>query len=1151
MDTGANRALRAAELLRRAETRLAEAGLDPDPDLKVQEWQVMQVELELQREDLAEQNRELRRLRAESEQGQAELRAANTQLKLDLGERERAEARARSLWKLYSALSQTNHAILRVREERALFQRICDIASEFGEFILAWIGLEDAEARELRVVASSGPALGYLDGLRLYSDPGSASGRGPALTAMRQGRPVVINDFQVDPMTGPWQPQAGRFGIAASASFPISRSGRAVGALVVYAQRPGFFDSEKVALLVEMADALSFALEALDREAARRVTEEKFARMFQLCPDAIDLADLDTGEIREFNANFAKLYGYTSEEIQGRTTLPGGLGILAPEDRARHIAELKAAGESLGRELRLRRKDGSTFTGIISSALLEIGGSRYCISITRDITERKQAEEALNLSQERLSLTLASARMGTFAVDLQSGERLWDATTFRMLGIDPDRFGGSLPEVLAAVHPADRELLAARLRGAQEESRFEVEYRVIWPDGTTHHLAARGKVFPDEQGRLANLVGVLWDITERKQAEESLAQERIFTRALLDNLVEGVLACDDQGHPVLANRTLREWQGLHGTGAGPDRGVDLGHPVEVEVDETTPMTAETLPLTRAFNGEVFRDATMTVRAPGQPPRHLHCNGSPILDPEHRRLGAVVVMHDVTGQRRADEDLRKISVAMAQSPVSVVITDAQGAIEYVNPKFTQLTGYSAAEVLGRNPRVLKTGEFPPESYARLWATISAGEVWKGEFHNRKKDGGLFWEAATIAPIKAGDGRITGYVALKEDITEHKVAEQARRESETRFRELFETSKDGIAMVDPEGRFLDCNRAFLDLLGLERKEELLSRSFEAFTPAEYVEPERKLIAQCQEPGHDGGQDFEKEYLTESGLRIPVELRFWTRRDEAGKVTGLWTTVRNITERQQAKKLLEQLNGELEARVHQRTVLLETANAELDAFSYSVSHDLRAPLRGIDGFSLALLEEFGEGLPGQAKHYLQRVRAGTQRMGQLIDDLLQLSRVSRSVLNARRLDLSALALSLLEEIRQTDPSRGLEIRVEEGLVARGDRGLIRSVLENVLGNAWKYTAKVPQARIEVFRTLLPDGRAAFCVRDNGAGFDMAYAGKLFVPFQRLHSSHDYEGTGIGLAIVQRIIQRHGGEIWAEAEVGKGATFTFRLPD
>jgi len=279
--------------------------------------------------------------------------------------------------------------------------------------------------------------------------------------------------------------------------------------------------------------------------------------------------------------------------------------------------------------------------------------------------------------------------------------------------------------------------------------------------------------------------------------------------------------------------------------------------------------------------------------------------------------------------------------------------------------------------------------------------------------------------------------------------------------------------------------------------------------------------------------------------------VELRFWTRRDEAGKVTGLWTTVRNITERQQAKKLLEQLNGELEARVHQRTVLLETANAELDAFSYSVSHDLRAPLRGIDGFSLALLEEFGEGLPGQAKHYLQRVRAGTQRMGQLIDDLLQLSRVSRSVLNARRLDLSALALSLLEEIRQTDPSRGLEIRVEEGLVARGDRGLIRSVLENVLGNAWKYTAKVPQARIEVFRTLLPDGRAAFCVRDNGAGFDMAYAGKLFVPFQRLHSSHDYEGTGIGLAIVQRIIQRHGGEIWAEAEVGKGATFTFRLPD
>jgi len=155
--------------------------------------------------------------------------------------------------------------------------------------------------------------------------------------------------------------------------------------------------------------------------------------------------------------------------------------------------------------------------------------------------------------------------------------------------------------------------------------------------------------------------------------------------------------------------------------------------------------------------------------------------------------------------------------MAQSPVSVVITDAQGAIEYVNPKFTQLTGYSAAEVLGRNPRLLKSGEFPPESYARLWAAITGGEVWKGEFHNRKKDGDLFWEAATIAPIKASDGRITGFVALKEDITEHKVAEQARRESETRFRELFETSKDGLAAVDPEGRYLDCNGAFLARLG----------------------------------------------------------------------------------------------------------------------------------------------------------------------------------------------------------------------------------------------------------------------------------------------------------------------------------------------
>jgi light-regulated signal transduction histidine kinase (bacteriophytochrome) len=255
-------------------------------------------------------------------------------------------------------------------------------------------------------------------------------------------------------------------------------------------------------------------------------------------------------------------------------------------------------------------------------------------------------------------------------------------------------------------------------------------------------------------------------------------------------------------------------------------------------------------------------------------------------------------------------------------------------------------------------------------------------------------------------------------------------------------------------------------------------------------------------------------------------------------------------DITEARRNRALLKQLNEELEDRIRERTTRLEAANAELDAFSYSVSHDLRAPLRGIDGFSLALLEEFRDTLGPEGRHYLVRVRAGVQRMGQLIDDLLKLSRFSRGELNRTPLDLTAIAQAVGDELRRGDPERVLDLRVEDGLAASGDPGLVRALLANLLGNAWKYTAREPRAVVEVVRAPLGEGGPAFCVRDNGAGFDMAYVDKLFAPFQRLHSAHEFEGSGIGLALVQRIVHRHGGRVWAEGKVNGGARFYFSLP-
>jgi signal transduction histidine kinase len=235
-------------------------------------------------------------------------------------------------------------------------------------------------------------------------------------------------------------------------------------------------------------------------------------------------------------------------------------------------------------------------------------------------------------------------------------------------------------------------------------------------------------------------------------------------------------------------------------------------------------------------------------------------------------------------------------------------------------------------------------------------------------------------------------------------------------------------------------------------------------------------------------------------------------------------------------------------LEARVAQRTQELTYANQELESFSYSVSHDLRAPLRAIDGFSQALLEDEGERLSAQGRQLLQRLRTAATRMGQLIDDLLQLSRVGRSEMRRERVDLSALAHQVAEELRRSEPGRDVRFDIAEGLEAQGDARLLRVALENLLGNAWKFTSRCPTARIELFAENR-QGRPLYTVRDNGVGFNMAYAGKLFSPFQRLHKATDFPGTGIGLATVQRIVHRHGGSIEADAGPGTGATFRFTL--
>jgi len=279
-----------------------------------------------------------------------------------------------------------------------------------------------------------------------------------------------------------------------------------------------------------------------------------------------------------------------------------------------------------------------------------------------------------------------------------------------------------------------------------------------------------------------------------------------------------------------------------------------------------------------------------------------------------------------------------------------------------------------------------------------------------------------------------------------------------------------------------------------------------------------------------------------LRKNGSEFPIEISLSPLETEGGLLVS--AAIRDVTKRKQDEADIQKLNEDLK----QRAAQLEAANKELESFSYSVSHDLRAPLRSIDGFSHALLEDYGEQLPPEGRQYLERVRAATQRMAVLIDDLLNLSRVTRTPLQPRFINLSKMAEEITHTLQETDPERQVTFSIAPDLMVDGDPHLLHQVLENLLSNAWKFTSKQEHAIIEFGQQNRVKERT-FLVRDNGVGFDMAYADKLFGVFQRLHSVSDFPGTGIGLATVQRIIAIHGGRIWAESAEGKGTTFFFTL--
>jgi len=882
-------------------------------------------------------------------------------------------------------------------------------------------------------------------------------------------------------------------------------------------------------------------------ENALRESEERFRNLMEYIPEVSIQGYGTDGTVFYWNKASEKVYGYLAHEAIGRNLSD----LIVPDNLKPLFAKALEAGRLVRKsgeflpsgELLLLQKNGRLVPVYsIHTAVYTEGKEPLLFCIDVDLSERKKVEKELREREERYRLLAENITDLVWKMDLGLNFTYFSPSISHVLGYSADDAAVLTLKKIAT--PAAVEMITRVLQEEliQEEdpqvskSRIRtIELEHIRKDGSLIWVEIRATFLRDPHGRIIGIQGVTRDVSERKKAEDHLRKSEEKYRELIQNANSIILRMDSNGAITFFNEFAQKFFGY---GENEIVGKNIVGTIVPDQDQRgSNLSAMIIDIGQNPNKYINNENENMKRNGDRV--WITWTNKLIVNEKDGSKEVLCVGTDITERKRMEEDLRKLFYAIEQSPSTIMVTDSQGNIEYVNPKFTALTGYAHQEVIGRNPRILKSGEQPPEFYKNLWDTILSGHEWRGEFHDRKKTGELFWERSSISPIKDSRGVITHFIAIKEDVTEQK---RIASELQVAFEQLKEMehiinlSKAVVFRWQAIGEWpVEFFSGNIRQFGYEPNEFYAQRiPFRRIIhPDDVSEVVRDMERFSKEKCNEFAQQY-RIYAKNGDIRW-IEDYAWIRYSPEGAPTHYQGVLFDVTERKLAEeKMIEAVNMKSE-------------------FISVVSHELRTPLTAIkESINIVAEGEAGEVNKDQAE-FLGLAKRNVSRLANLINDVLDYQKLEsgRMELHLEEGDLNAL----VEETRKTmDPvakSKGLELRVDLAnnlSKMKFDPYRIIQVLNNLVNNAIKFTDK----GVVTIKTSQWEGSVYVTVFDTGIGIREEDLHKLFQTFSQIATGTERKtgSTGLGLAISKQIVQQHGGQIWVDSNFGQGSAFTFRLP-